>query len=224
MLARVLEAGPSVAWVKGDTVYGRSRELRSWLEDRGLHHVLAVPRNEELEADTNRWRVDEVLATHGDREWHRLSAGAGSQGERWYDWQCWILSEPEDADWGRYLLFRRACTDPDDWQAYVAFAPQGCDLETLVAVAGHRWSIEHAFEAARQEVGLDDYEVRSAHGWYRHVTLAMWALALLAVMRSVDLDPPPAPKKESADAQPGGLQAGARLGRGLSLPEIRCLL
>ncbi len=67
---------------------------------------------------------------------HRLSAGPGSKGERLYDWQCWILAEPEAADGGHYLLFRRACTDRDDWQAYVAFAPQGCDLETFVGVAG----------------------------------------------------------------------------------------
>ena len=97
-----------MAWVTGDTVYGRSRELRSWLEERGLHHVLAVPRNEELWAGTDLWRVDEVQAVHAQREWHRISAGAGSQGERWYDWQCWILAEPEDADWGHYLLFRRS--------------------------------------------------------------------------------------------------------------------
>ncbi len=119
-----------------------------------------------------------------------MSAGAGSKGERWYDWQCWILAEPETADWGHYLLFRRSCTDPDDWQAYVAFAPRGCDLETLVGVAGRRWAIEYAFEAAKQETGLDDYEVRSAHGWYRHVTLA-----LLAVVRAAELDRPHPQKK-----------------------------
>ena len=195
MLERTLDAGLPMAWVVGDTVYGHSRELRSWLEDQGLHHVLAVPRNEELWAGTDLWRVDEVHAAYGDREWHRLSAGPGSKGERWYDWQCWILAEPEAADWGHYLLFRRSVTDAEDWQAYVAFAPQGCELETLVAVAGRRWAIEHAFEAAKQETGLDDYEVRSAHGWYRHVTLALWALALLAVVRAVDRDRPHSPKK-----------------------------
>ena len=126
-----------------------------------------------------------MLAAHEDWAWHRMRAGPGSKGERWYDWQCWTLAEPEDADGGRYLLFRRACTDPDDWQAYAAFAPQGCDLETLVTVAGRRWSIEHAFEAAKQETGLDSCEVRSAHGWYRHVTLA-----LLAVVRAAALDRP----------------------------------
>jgi len=195
MLERVLEAGPPVAWVTGDTVYGHSRALRSWLEDEGLHHVLAVPRNEELWAGSDLWRVDEVQAVHAHREWYRISAGAGSKGERWYDWQCWVLAEPEAADWGHYLLFRRSLADPDDWQAYVAFAPQGCDLETLVAVAGSRWCIEHAFEAAKQETGLDDYEVRSAHGWYRHVTLALWALALLAVVRAADLARPDSQKK-----------------------------
>ena len=147
-----------------------------------------------------------------DRAWYRLSAGAGSKGERWYDWQCWGLAEPEAADWGRYLLFRRSLADPDDWQAYVAFAPQGCDLEALVAVAGSRGPIEHAFEAAKQEVGLDGYEVRSAHGWYRHVTLALWALALLAVVRAADLARPDSPKKSPG---PPSLRA-FRQARGLA--------
>ena len=40
---------------------------------------------------------------------------------------------------------------PRRWQAYVAFAPRGCDLETLVGVAGRRWAVEHAFAAAKQE-------------------------------------------------------------------------
>ena len=139
--------------------------------------------------------MDEVQAVHRDRAWRRISAGAGSKGERWYDWQCRVLAEPEDADWGHCLLFRRSCTDPDDWQAYVAFAPRDCDPGTIVAVAGSRWHVESAFEAAKQETGLDDYEVRSAHGWHRHVTLAMWALALLAVVRAAELEPPDPQKK-----------------------------
>ena len=60
--------------------------------------VLAVPRNESLWDGTDLWRVDAVHATYGDREWHRMIVGLDSKGERWYDWQCWILAEPEDAD------------------------------------------------------------------------------------------------------------------------------
>ena len=40
-------------------------------------------------------------------------------------------------------------------------------------------------------VGLDQYEVRSWHGWYRHVTLAMWAHAFLAVSRAATLTTSP---------------------------------
>jgi hypothetical protein len=57
-------------------------------------------------------------------------------------------------------------------------------METLVAVAGRRWTIEESVGAAKGEVGLDQYEVRHYHGWYRHITLAMLALAYLAVVRS----------------------------------------
>jgi hypothetical protein len=51
-------------------------------------------------------------------------------------------------------------------------------------VAGRRWLVEECFEAAKQEVGLADYEARSWRGWHRHVTLAMLALALLAGLRA----------------------------------------
>ena len=51
-------------------------------------------------------------------------------------------------------------------------------------MAGTRWTIESCFEAAKSDVGLDHYEVRSWTGWYRHLTLAMWALALLVVLRA----------------------------------------
>ena len=69
-------------------------------------------------------------------------------------------------------------------------APQAWDLATRATVAGTRGHIESAFEMAKQEVGLDDCEVRRATGGYRHMTLALWALALLRAVRAADLVPP----------------------------------
>jgi SRSO17 transposase len=37
---------------------------------------------------------------------------------------------------------------------------------------------------AKDEVGLDHYQVRQYLAWYRHVTLAMVALGFLAVTRA----------------------------------------
>jgi SRSO17 transposase len=60
----------------------------------------------------------------------------------------------------------------------------GTPIEVLVAVAGQRWNVEEDFAHAKGEVGLDHYEVRHWIGWYRHITLAMLALAYLAVVRA----------------------------------------
>ncbi len=84
----------------------------------------------------------------------------------------------------RWLLVRRSLSDPTDRQAYVVFAPVGTAPEVLVQVAGRRWTIEAAFEAAKGEVGLDHYEVRSWTGWHRHMTLALFAQAVLTVVRT----------------------------------------
>ncbi|MEU9255715.1 IS701 family transposase, partial [Streptomyces sp. NPDC048270] len=50
----------------------------------------------------------------------------------------------------------------------------------LARVAGMRWAIEECFQAAKNECGLDEYEVRRYVGGYRHITLAMLAHAFLA--------------------------------------------
>ena len=213
MLARVLDAGPPVAWVTGDTVHDHAADLRQWLETRGQSHVLAVPANEHVQVGFRQVPVRDALAQLPEENWQTLACGLGAKGPRLYDWQCRALVEPDDAGWGRYILFRRSRSDPADWQAYFAYAAQrsACTLETLVRVAGTRRCIESAFEAARQEAGLDEYEVRSATGWYRHMTLALWALALLVVLRATTLldAAPPVEKK------PSGSLAAFKRSRGL---------
>jgi SRSO17 transposase len=51
------------------------------------------------------------------------------------------------------------------------------------------WQLEEGFQQAKGEVGLDHYQVRQHPAWYRHVTLAMVALAFLAVTRAQLTDP-----------------------------------
>ena len=212
LLARAQAAGVSLAWVVGDTVYGHSGKLRSWLEARDQAYLLAVPAHENFLVGRYEIVVGAVFADLAEGDWQRLSAGPGSKGERGYDWQCLVLAEGADADKGYYLLFRRSCAQPEQWQAYLVWGPPACDVPTLVRIAGSRWRIESAFEMAKQEVGLDEYEVRNARGWDRHMILALWALALLSVVRAACL-PPPDPQKKRAG--PGSLTAFRRA-RGLA--------
>jgi SRSO17 transposase len=184
MLARAWAAGVSAAWVTGDSVYGDHRPLRRWLEAHPQAYVLAVSGKEYVGLGTQPRQVKALLASLPVEGWTRLSAGDGAKGPRWYDW-CWVsLADPVDPTWRRWLLVRRRLSALEDLTAYVVFAPQPTMLEEVVRVAGSRWTVESSFEAAKGEVGLDQYEVRNWTGWYRHVTLAMWALALLVIMRA----------------------------------------
>lgn len=61
----------------------------------------------------------------------------------------------------------------------MAYGPAGTTVADVVRVAGMHWAIEECFGSAKNECGLDQYEVRRC--WYRHITLAMAAHAFLAV-------------------------------------------
>ena len=226
MLERAFAAGVPAAWVTGDSVYGDNRRLRRWLEAQERAYVLAVSGKEYVGVDWQQRQVKAVLATLPADGWTRHSAGAGAKGPRWYDW-CWLpLAAPLQPHWRRWLLVRRSVSDPTALTAFVVFAPQATTLVEAVQTAGTRWAIEISFEAAKGEVGLDQYEVRSWTGWYRHITLAMWAYALLTVVRARHLQEAPLSKKNAAPgdaAQSGGLQSRAEPWVPLSVPEIRRL-
>jgi SRSO17 transposase len=184
MLARTLAAGVPARWVTGDSVYGNDRRLRMWLEAQPHAYVLAGSGQEYVWLDWRQRQVKTILAALPAEGWTRLSAGDGTTGPRWYDWRWLPLADPVDLAWRRWLLVRRSLSTPTELTAYVVFAAQATTLAEVVRVAGTRWTIESGFEAAKSEVGLDQYEVRSWTGWYRHITLAMWALALLTVLRA----------------------------------------
>lgn len=196
MIERALNAGCQPAWVTGDSVYSSSALCRT-LEERQLAYVLAVTSAHTLrflkDGELHQARVDEVFEGLDPQAWQRLSAGPGSKGERLYDW-AWINTRTfgrSDAPQptgtvgsARWLLARRSLAKPEEITFYRVCAPPATTLQEVVRVAGSRWSIEVGFEQAKNEAGLDEYEVRSYVGWYRHVILALLAHAVLGALRA----------------------------------------
>jgi SRSO17 transposase len=179
MLKRAFGAGVPCAWVTGDSVYGGDYQLRRLIEAAGKGYVLQVTSNQHL----GFVRVDEWLEDVPDSGgWVRLSAGDGAKGPRLYDW-AYLPHSGGREGWQMALLIRAKIDRPDELAFFLTLAPADTPLETLVRIAGTRWTIEACFEQAKGEVGLDEYEVRSWTGWHRHVTLAMLAHAYLAVLR-----------------------------------------
>ena len=195
MPEQALDAGVPCAWVVADSIYGADRALRRRIEARGgLGYVLAVTGGQRLGLS----RVDDCAAGVPPEGWHRLSAGEGAKGPRLYDWAYLPYRGGTPPGWAKGLLIRRKLDEPDELAFHLTLAPEGTALADLARVAGTRWTIEACFGAAKGEVGLDRYEVRSWTGWHRHATLAMLAHAYLAVVRKATV----------------GGRGGARLGRG----------
>jgi SRSO17 transposase len=214
MLERTRAAGVSLAWVTGDSVYGDAHTLRGWLEQRRQAYVLAVSGKETVWLEQGQLSVKALLAVVPSAGWARRSAGMGSKGPRWYDWRRMELNPPPQEGWTRWLLVRRSCTEPTELTGYVVFAPATATLDEQVRVAGLRWTVEESIQTAKGEVGLDHYEVRSWTGWYRHVTLAMWAQAFLTVVRAERGAPVALQKRGPLAAAPSSL-ATFKLHRGL---------
>jgi len=206
LLERAFNAKVPAAWVTGESVYGDDRRLRLWLEAQERADVLAVSGKEYVWQGWQQRQGKTVLAALPADGWTRRSAGVGTKGLRWDEWRWLPLAHPLLPAGRRWLLVRRSVSDPTALTASVVFAPHASSLEAVGRVAGSRWTVESGFEAAQGEVGLDQYAVRSWMGWYRHSTLAMWAYALLTVLRAAHL-PPEEPKKTWLPSKPSSLAA-----------------
>ena len=126
--------------------------------------------------------VSEVIASLPTSAWKRLAVVEGEKGMITYDWARVRVVESRDQLPGPdvWLLARRSQATPDKLAYYLAHVPPKTGLETLVRVASSRYTVEQCIEEAKGEAGLDEYEVRFWHSWYRHITLSMMAHAWLA--------------------------------------------
>ena len=197
MLRRAWRAGVSAAWLTGDAVYGSDGAFRRFLEQNEQPYVLAVRSDQRLWVDLTQARVDGIADGFPAGAWRRASAGAGSKGPRWYDWAVQAHGPVDARGWRLWLLVRRHRERHDERAYYLCRGPAATTWRELVRGAGRRWAVEECFEIAKGECGLDEYEVRSWVGWHRHISLSLFALAVLAVIRA-------------RAAGPAGREKGAR--------------
>jgi SRSO17 transposase len=170
--------------VTADAVYGSDSGFRTALEGMGLGYVVGVRTDHAVWVGVRQVRVKSLPAEVPAAAWQRLSCGAGAKGPRVYDWAAERTNAPDPAARGRWLLMRRSVADPTEVTYFACGGPPGTTLPDLVRIAGARWAIEESFELAKGDCGLDEYEVRSWVGWHRHITLSVFALAVVAVIRS----------------------------------------
>ena len=179
MLTRAFAAGGAVpVGDRRQRVWGGLLRCAAAIERSGRGYVLAVTSRQRLGFKT--WRTGSRMCRAGlaAAECRRRSQGAAAL--RLGLAALWVGAA---GGWQKGLLIRRKLAQPEAVHLLPDARTRGTGLSDLVRVAGTRWTIEACFEAAKGEVGLDQYEVRSWTGWHRHITLAMLAHAYLAVLR-----------------------------------------
>jgi SRSO17 transposase len=176
MLRAAVAAGMPFSWFTADEEFGQNPGLCSYLEESRIPYVMAVPKNTRFTDTTGQiTQIDTIAQRLRRNSWQRRACGIGSKGYRVYDWALVDSADPDH----QYLI--RRSVDDGELAFYHCYNPHRAGVGELVGVAGARWPIEECFGSGKNEVGLDNYQVRTWSAWHRHITLAMLAHTFLAV-------------------------------------------
>ena len=184
MLEEAHNAGLPFTWVTGDCIYGDFRDIRFWVESVNKRYVMSVSGKEYVWIGFKQHKIGSMLKKIPEDAWFEASCGNGSKGERLYEWFINAVNTPNGTGCFRHLLVRRSLSDKDDMRAYICYAPENTPVNEFIRVAGTRWTVETCFAESKGAIGLDQYEVRSHDGWYKHITLACLAHAFLTALKN----------------------------------------
>jgi SRSO17 transposase len=157
-------------------------------------------------------RVDALCATWSADRWTRLAVQQGEKGPIAYDWAAVRVVQKHDRQPGSegWLLVRRSVSTPTELAYYLSNAPETTGLAELAHVAASRYSVEQCFEEAKDDFGMDQYEVRTWTAWHRFMTLCMMGLAWVASVRAglASRRPPPAVSAPTSSRKRSGKKGG----------------
>ena len=235
MLRAARTRGHLVApWVTADEGYGQVPSFRDTLDAEGWWYVVEVPSTtrvlvEEALAAVPPWKgrgkkptrarllegepqpvpVATVAAALSPAAWQPGTVGDGAQGPRTYQFAVLRVWDCRDGVPGRecWLVLRRNL-DGSELKYMLSNAPATTCARTLGRVGATRWSVETDIQVQKEEIGLDEYEVRSWRGWYHHITLSLLAGAFLVQLHQEWGEKDAA--THAATGQPGAARAVAQ--------------
>lgn len=133
--------------------------------------------------------VKELLEQHPrlrDQPWKPYSLRTGTKGPMvWEVKAAWFYPKDEDGLPGPRLrlVIARNVLNPKEVKFFLADAPPGTSVGTLLLVGFSRWHVERCFEDQKDELGLDHYEGRRYAGLKRHLILSAVSYLFLSRVR-----------------------------------------
>lgn len=190
MIKQAIDRGVPFRWISGNSFFGHDYAFRFWIEAIPYGYVFPALDTETVFLNWNQYSVADILLqlqkkprTWADK-WMRLGKQGAEDLATMYEWILMPLTSPKIESWKRGLLIRRRIGSPTHLKAYICFGPTGTKVTDLVRVIERMELATSCLSEAKEKVGLDRYHVRTWMGWYRHMTMACLAYALLASARS----------------------------------------
>ncbi len=149
--------------------------------------------------------VEAIAAALPAGAWKRLRFREGTKGTQGAHFAAirWVVERDDLPGPELWLVIERSCDQAAYIKYYLSNARPDCPLLELAQAGHNRWPVEDCFPRGKQEVGLDDYEVRGWRGFHHHMTLVMLALWFLVLQTR---------------------RLGKKTETGLTLPDVRRLL
>lgn len=167
IIRRAVQARVPFAWVTGGVEYGRDRSFLAWLTASRHGYVLTIPASDVV------------------RGWH--DGVAGGVRAKWTPGPVAVplrggYAGIRPAHGFEYvLLVEREGATRQRATYRLAHLPEGTAPAELGEVVRAGRGLDDCLAEAGDLAGIDQYEVRTWKAWYRHVTLAMLAIAPLSV-------------------------------------------
>jgi SRSO17 transposase len=209
-IVRVARArGVRFEWVSVDAGYGKEpaflrslehmkevfvadvhRDQRVWSEEPGLHIPETKPGRgrpfKRQQAATTPVTVEALARGFRPEDWTRCVLRDSTRGELRVDiahrriW-AWDGEEAQPRCW--QLIVRREVGSPKTIKYSLSNAPFDTPRLRLAQMQGQRYWVERAFEDAKGECGLADYQALGWRAWHHHVAIVMLAMLFIAQQR-----------------------------------------
>jgi SRSO17 transposase len=195
LVQRARHNGVRFAWIAADGGYGQDRALLRALDDAGETFVVDVHRNQRIFLE-NPYRPEQAapfpsgppvcaeqwIAQQPPEAWEEVWVRHGSQGELRVEAlrrPVWLLEGVDTRARSWQLVVTREKADPEEIKYSLSNAPLGTSLSRLAYMQRQRYWVERAFQEAKSEAGMDEYQARSWQAWHHHMALVMMALLFL---------------------------------------------
>lgn len=197
------ERGLRFGWVGADAGYGKGPGFMDALEDLGetfvidVHSDLKVYREDpqpRVPAAGRRGRparlpktavagvgVSDLVGAFAPSEWRTVELRQTTRGSMLVQAAravVWVWDGVSESARRRHLVATRM-PDGTNLKISLSNAAEGTKLKRLAFMQRQRYWVERAFEDAKGECGMADYQARKWAAWHHHMALVMMAMLFL---------------------------------------------